>query len=63
MSSLNPEQTLSGNPTVLFPFPEEKEQRLAIERKKNGTEGGGGGVWVISIRNILQTDFEGKNIL
>ena len=43
MSSLNPEQTLSGNPTVLFPFPEEKEQRLAIERKKNGTEGGGGG--------------------
>ena len=44
MSSLNPEQTLSGNPTVLFPFPEEKEQRLAIERKKNGTEGGGGGM-------------------
>ena len=42
MSSLNPEQTLSGNTTVLFPFPEEKEQRLAIERKKNGTEGGGG---------------------
>ena len=38
-----PEQTLSGNPTVLFPFPEEKEQRLAIERKKNGTGGGGGG--------------------
>ena len=61
MSSLNPEQTLSGNATVLFPFPGEKEQRLAIERKKNGT--GGGGVWVISIRNILQTDFEGKNIL
>ena len=61
MSSLNPEQTLSGNPTVLFPFPEDKEQRLAIEREKNGT--GGGGVWEISIRNILQTDFEGKNIL
>ena len=23
----------------------------------------GGGVWVISVKNILQTDFEGKNIL
>ena len=44
MSSLNTEQTLSGNPTVLFPFPEEKEQRPAIERKKNGTGGGGGGM-------------------
>ena len=63
MSSLNTKQTLSGNSTVLFPFPEEKEQRPAIERKKNGTGGGGEGVWVISIKNILQIDFKGKNIL
>ena len=74
--------------TQLFPFPEEKEQRPAVEKKKNGTyfppcgqwlnfkklekptlgavhltfEGGcgGGGVWVISVKNILQTNFKGK---
>ena len=72
--------------TQLFPFPEEKEQRPAVEKKKNGTYflpcgqwlnckgtgeanirgrpldfwGRGGGVWVISVKNILQTNFEGK---
>ena len=77
--------------TQTFPFPEEKEQRPAVEKKKNGTYflpcgqwlnckgtgeatlgadhltfegvGGGGGVWVISVKNILQTDLGGKNIL
>ena len=72
--------------TQLFPFPEEKEQRPAVEKKKNGTyflpcgqwlinckgtrEANirgrpldfweGGGVWVISVKHILQTNFEGK---
>ena len=46
--------------TQLFPFPEEKEQRPAVEKKKNGTYFLPCGQWLINCKGTREANIRGR---